>query len=52
MSGLTANNLAFVCGVGAVTRTRNARKRAMQQPYKHAAAAKGWTERNLILQTV
>jgi hypothetical protein len=47
MSGLTASTLPVVCGVGAVTSTRNAHKRAMQHQYRHAATANWWTERNL-----
>jgi hypothetical protein len=52
MPGLTASNLPAVCGVGAVTCTWSARKRAIQHPYRHPATA-GWgTERNLIPPTV
>jgi hypothetical protein len=32
--------------------TRNARKRAMQHRYRHAAAASWWTERNFIPPTI
>jgi hypothetical protein len=39
MSGLTASNLPVICGVGAVTCTRSARKKAMQHRYRHAATA-------------
>jgi hypothetical protein len=52
MSGLTASNLPLLCGVRAVTCTSNARKRATQQRYRHAATASGWTERNLIPPTI
>jgi hypothetical protein len=52
MSGLTASNIPAVCGVGAVTCTRNARKRAVQYQYHHTATANRWTERNLIPPTV
>jgi hypothetical protein len=48
MSGLTASTLPVVCGVRAVTCTRNAQKRAMQHQYQHAATASWWKERNLI----
>jgi hypothetical protein len=47
MPGLTAINLPAVCGVGAVICRRNARKRAIQHRYGHAATASWWTERNL-----
>jgi hypothetical protein len=52
MSALTASTLPVVCGVGAVTCTRNARKRAIQHRYRHAATASWWTERNLIPPTI
>jgi hypothetical protein len=48
MSGLTACDLPLVYGVGVVTCTRIAPKRAIQHQYLHAAAAGWWTERNLI----
>jgi hypothetical protein len=48
MSGLTASNVSVVCGVVAVTRTRNALKRAIQHQYRHAATASWWTQRNLM----
>jgi hypothetical protein len=52
MSGLTASNLPVVCGAGAVTCSRSARKRAKQHRYRHPATASWWTERNLIPQTI
>jgi hypothetical protein len=48
MSGLTESTLPVICGVGAVTCTRNAHKRAKQHQYRHTAIANWWTERNLI----
>jgi hypothetical protein len=52
MSGPTASNLTVVCGVGAVTCTRNAQKRAIRHRYRHAATASWWTERKLIPPTI
>jgi hypothetical protein len=51
MSGLTASNLPVLCGVGAVTCTRNAGKGAIQHRYRHAATASWWTERKHIPPT-
>jgi hypothetical protein len=48
MSGLAASNLLLVCGVGAVTYTRNAWKGAILHRYRHAATAIWWTERHHI----
>jgi hypothetical protein len=48
MTGLIASNLPVVCGLGAVTCTRSAWKRAIWHRYRHAASASLWTERNVI----
>jgi hypothetical protein len=39
MSGITSSNLPVICGAGAITCTRNARKRAIQHRYRYAATA-------------
>jgi hypothetical protein len=52
LSWLTASNLIAIYGVGAVTCTRNARRRAIQYRYGHAATANWCTERNHIPPTV
>jgi hypothetical protein len=51
MPGLSGSNLPTVCGVGVVTNTRSALKRAMQHPYRYAATASWWMERFLIPPT-
>jgi hypothetical protein len=40
------------CSVGTATCTMNARKRAKQNRYQHAAIASMWTERSFILQPI
>jgi hypothetical protein len=53
MSGLTASNLPLVFGVAAVTCTRNAGKRTLEEHrYRYAATAGWWTERNLTPPTI
>jgi hypothetical protein len=51
MSGLIADSLRVVCGVEAVTCTRNTQKRVMRSLYRPAANASWWRERNLIPPT-
>jgi hypothetical protein len=52
VSRLTESNLPVVYGVGANICTRDARKRAIQHWYWHAATESQWTERNLTPPTI